>query len=105
MFPRCRMGRRQGRGMEGKHVEWGRGGEDRPTWRLALCLGEADVGRDPGSCLFPRAWIRNPRNSSPIFSHKRNEGGVGGGLGSPPSTQRVCKPRSLGLNQLSHYHP
>lgn len=65
-------------------MEWGRGGEDRPTRRLALCLGEEDVGRDPGSCLFPRVWIRNPRNSSPQFSHKRNEGwGVGAGL-SPP---------------------
>ena len=73
-----------GKGEEGKHVEWGRGGEDRPTRRLALCLGEADVGRDSGSCLFPRVWIRDPRNSSPKFSHERNEGWGCGGLGSPP---------------------
>lgn len=56
-------------------MERGRGGEDRPIQCLALRLGEAGAGRDPGSCLFPRVRIRDPRNSSSKFSHKRNEGG------------------------------
>lgn len=40
--------------------------------------GEVD-GSGPGSCLFPRVvGLGDPRNSSPKFSHKRNEGGVWG---------------------------
>ena len=70
-------------------MERGRGGEDRPIQRLALCLGMAGVGRDPGSCLFPRVWIRDPRNSSPKFSHKRNEGGGVGWAVPRPNSKDV----------------